>query len=84
MDIENATADKVFEAALGATFRKTNLGMTATVSVDGYTYRVIAGGTYLANIDGREGYGGTEHAYANATPEQDRALRAAIATQAAN
>ncbi|MDX3165837.1 hypothetical protein PV516_18805 [Streptomyces scabiei] len=83
MDLENATADKVFEAALKATFRRTNLGMTAAVSVDGYSYRVIVGDTYRAYTDYREGYGGTEPVYANATPEQDQALRAAIAAQPA-
>ncbi|MDJ0465003.1 hypothetical protein [Streptomyces sp. H27-C3] len=83
MDIDQATADRVFEAARTATFRRTNLGLHAQVNDGGYTYFVEAGGTFLASIDGREGYGGTEHAFANATPEQDRALRATIAAQAA-
>ncbi|WP_098894125.1 hypothetical protein [Streptomyces sp. t99] len=83
MDISQATADRVFEAARTATFRRTNLGLRAQVSEGGYTYYVEAGGTFLACIDGREGYGGTEHVFANATAEQDRALREAIAAQAA-
>ncbi|MCZ0983987.1 hypothetical protein O1L60_45315 [Streptomyces diastatochromogenes] len=79
--MDQDTADKVFEAALTATFRRTNLGLHAEVSVGGYTYTVEAGGGFLACIDGRTGYGGDEHAFANATPEQDAALRRAIAAQ---
>ncbi|GAA1111446.1 hypothetical protein [Streptomyces javensis] len=82
--MDEATASQVFEAARTATFRKTNLGLLADVAVGNYTYRVEAGGTFLACIDGREGYGGTEYVFANATPEQDQALRAAIAAQAAS
>ncbi|WP_435058501.1 hypothetical protein [Streptomyces sp. bgisy060] len=81
MDIDQATADRIFEAALTATFRRTNLGLRAQVSDGGYTYWVEAGGAFRASIDGREGCGGTEYVFANATPEQDRALREAIAAQ---
>lgn len=83
MDIDQATADSIFEAARTATFRRTNLGLHAQVSHGGYTYFVEAGGRFRASIDGREGYGGTEHVFANATPEQDEALRATIAAQTA-
>ncbi|MFC8570667.1 hypothetical protein ACFUIW_33420 [Streptomyces sp. NPDC057245] len=83
MDLDNTTADQVFQAASTATFRRTNLGMTADVPVDGYRYRVIVEDRYLAHTDCREGYGGTEWTYANATQEQDRALRAAIAAETA-
>ncbi|MEJ8654773.1 hypothetical protein WKI65_43745 [Streptomyces sp. MS1.AVA.3] len=81
MDLDNATANQVFDKALKATFRKTNLGMTAEVDVAGYSYRVIVTKAYRAHTDVREGYGGTERTHANATPEQDRALRAAIAAK---
>lgn len=83
MEIDQATADRVFEAARTATFRQTNLGLRAEVKDGSYTYSVEAGGGFLASIDGREGYGGTEYVFANATPEQDRALREAIAAQPA-
>lgn len=83
MNLEQATTDRVFEAARTATFRRTNLGLIADVWVGAYSYRVEAGGSYLASIDCREGYGGTEYVYASATPEQDRALRRSIADQAA-
>ncbi|MFF4409814.1 hypothetical protein [Streptomyces sp. NPDC001404] len=82
MELEKATAEQVFEAARTATFRPTNLGLTTSVSVGGYRYRVIVEANYLAHTDCRAGYGGTEWTFANATPEQDRTLRAAIATQA--
>ncbi|MEV1042325.1 hypothetical protein AB0J01_37785 [Streptomyces sp. NPDC050204] len=82
-DMDQATADKVFEVARTATFRRSNLGLRAEVPVDGYTYLVEAGGGFLAGIDGRYGYGGDEHAFANATPEQDTPLRQTIATQGA-
>ncbi|MFJ1837861.1 hypothetical protein ACIOJ9_28825 [Streptomyces sp. NPDC088175] len=81
MDIDQATADSIFEAARTATFHRTNLGLHAQVSHGGHTYFVQAGGSFRASIDGREGYGGTEHVFANATPEQDEALREAIAAQ---
>ncbi|MEV7681548.1 hypothetical protein AB0O64_23785 [Streptomyces sp. NPDC088341] len=81
MDISQATADRVFEAARTATFRRTNLGLQAEVTDGGHTYYVQAGGEFLACIDGRDGYGGTEYVFVNATAEQDRALRAAIAAQ---
>ncbi|MFF2571054.1 hypothetical protein [Streptomyces sp. NPDC058084] len=79
--MDQDTANEVFEAARTATFRRTNLGLTASVTLGSYTYTVEAGGAFLACIDGRAGYGGTEHAFANATREQDDALRAAIAAQ---
>ncbi|MFJ9239871.1 hypothetical protein ACIRJ3_33395 [Streptomyces anulatus] len=82
MEIDQATTDQVFEDALAAVFHETNLGQVAYIGLGDYAYRVIAGGEYLACIDGREGYGGTEHVFANATPEQDEALRATIAAQA--
>ncbi|MFJ4966086.1 hypothetical protein ACIP6P_27175 [Streptomyces sp. NPDC088729] len=81
MDIDQATADSIFEAARTAAFRRTNLGLRAQVLHGGYIYFVEAGGRFRASIDGREGYGGTEHVFANATPEQDEALREAIAAQ---
>jgi hypothetical protein len=84
MQLDSTTSDKVFEAARAATFRKTNLGMTAEVSVDDYSYRVIVGSGYRAHTDCRAGYGGTERVFATATPEQDRQLRAAIAAQGTN
>ncbi|WP_435245093.1 hypothetical protein [Streptomyces tendae] len=81
--LDQATADKVFEAARTATFRRNNLGLRAEVTVGSYTYLVEAGGSFLACIDGRYGYGGDEHFYTNATPEQDAALRQTIADQGA-
>jgi hypothetical protein len=77
--LDPATSAKVFAAARTATFRATNLGLTADVSVDGYTYRVIVEPHHLAHTDCRDGWGGTEWTFASATAEQDRALRHAIA-----
>ncbi|MEU3399519.1 hypothetical protein [Streptomyces filamentosus] len=79
--MNQATANRVFEAALTATFRRTRLGLAASVTVGGYAYTVEAGGAFLACIDGRSGRDGHEYAFANATHEQDDALRAAIAAQ---
>ncbi|PZT71523.1 hypothetical protein [Streptomyces sp. AC1-42T] len=81
MDVSQATADRIFEAACTATFRRTNLGLQAEVKDGSYTYYVQAGDEFLACIDGRDGYGGAEYVFTNATPEQDRALREAIASQ---
>lgn len=81
MDVSQATADRIFEAARTATFRQTDLGLQAEVKDGSYTYYVQAGGEFLACIDGRDGYGGTEHVFTNATAEQDQALREAIAAQ---
>ncbi|GAA3796793.1 hypothetical protein ACFS5L_02270 [Streptomyces phyllanthi] len=81
--LDEDTADKVFAAAVTAHFTSTNLGQTASVWVDGYDYRIIITPNYLAFTDCREGYGGTEFTFASATPQQDRALRAALRGKAA-
>lgn len=81
--MDQAIANKVFEAALTVTFRRTHLGLAASVTVDSYTYTVEAGGAFLACIDGRSGCDGREYAFINATREQDDALRAAIAARGA-
>ncbi|MFB7545066.1 MULTISPECIES: hypothetical protein [Streptomyces] len=83
MEIDQATTDQVFEDALAAVFQDTDLGKVAYVGLGDYAYRVIAGGDYVACIDGRQGNGGMEYIFANATAEQDRALREVIAAQAA-
>ncbi|MBV9025008.1 MAG: hypothetical protein JO362_14735 [Streptomycetaceae bacterium] len=79
--LDPATAAEVFAAARTASFRTTNLGLMADVSVGGYSYRVIVEPHHLAHIDCRFGWGGTEWTFASATVEQDRALRHAL-TQA--
>jgi hypothetical protein len=81
--LDPAIAAKVFAAARTATFRATNLGQMAEVSVDGYSYRVIIEPHYLAHTDCRSGWGGIDWTFAGATPDQDRALRNAIANRAA-
>ncbi|TQE33047.1 hypothetical protein [Streptomyces ipomoeae] len=79
MDLDQATADQVFKAALETRFHPTNLGLTGEVWVDGYTYRVVITETELACTDVRAGWGDAEYTFASATPEQDEALREAIA-----
>ncbi|QKV98274.1 hypothetical protein HUT19_41900 (plasmid) [Streptomyces sp. NA02950] len=79
MTLDQPTADKVFEAALAARFHPTNLGLTGEVWVDGYTYRVVVTETERACTDVRAGWGDAEYTFASASPEQDRALREAIA-----
>ncbi|KND28618.1 MULTISPECIES: hypothetical protein [Streptomyces] len=81
--LDQTTADTVFAAARTARFTATNLGQMATVPVDGYDYRVIVTPAYRAYTDCRGGWGATEYTFASATPAQDRAIRAALALQAA-
>jgi hypothetical protein len=82
-ELDPVTVGKVFAAARSATFRATNLGQMTEVSVDGFHYRVLVGPYDLAHTDCRSGPGGTEWTFASATPEQDRALRRAIAVRTA-
>ncbi|MFD5451204.1 hypothetical protein [Streptomyces sp. NPDC127100] len=83
MHLDRATADKVFEAACQARFHPTGpLGMTAQVFIDEYTYRICITDERPAHTDLRAGWGDAEEALAEATPEQDRALREAITSPA--
>ncbi|MEU5497935.1 hypothetical protein [Streptomyces griseofuscus] len=67
--MDTTTTDMVFTLAIGATsWKRTNLGLTTTVSHAGYTWTVrLPKGHGKAYIDGREGYGGSEFAQAEAS-----------------
>lgn len=76
MQIDQNTLDRIFAAAVGATFRGTrNLGLTTDVKVDGVEYRVVIDGSHLAYVDTASQWGNVEYVTeANATLAQHVAL----------
>lgn len=77
----NTEAREIFRLAATKTITRTNVGGRVKVDVGHYTYTVEISPKYLAQIIYRDGFGGLEHIEVNASPAEDRALRAAMATQ---
>ncbi|WP_147268650.1 hypothetical protein [Sphaerisporangium album] len=75
----DSNSDEAFAKAATQHITRTNLGGRVEVSVGGYFYTVTIPDNYRALIEYRRGWGGLENMHINATPNQDRALRAQLA-----